>query len=123
MSKPKSGPGFVYLMHATGTDLYKIGLSANPIKRLYKLNGESPYEIKILHTIFVDSMLIAEGYFHRIFGAKRIKNEWFRLDSYDVSVFCKCNGKNEDELILEVAVKQGFYQNRDANSYRKNGNK
>lgn len=118
MDRPQYGPGYVYLMHAKGTDMYKIGLSANPEKRSYKLNYESPYEIVLIHKILVERMLPVEEYFHRIFDAKRVKNEWFRLDSYDVSMFCNCKGKNEEEIILEVVMEQKFYQNRDTNSYR-----
>jgi len=105
-----SSPGYVYLMHATGTDMYKIGLSENPIKRAEKLNYESPHEIVLVHKILVESMLAIESYFHNLFLDKRIKNEWFRLNEFDVNMFCSLSGHTEEEIILQVTIENKYHE-------------
>lgn len=112
MSKPKFGPGYVYLMQAKGTDLYKVGMSTNPQYRLVQINVDSPHDIVLLHTILVNNMRQVEEWWHRLFRSRNVKLEWFRLDKYDVDVFCGCNGRNLDEIILDVVVEKQYYQTR-----------
>lgn len=99
-------------MRARETDLYKVGMSTNPQHRLMQINVDSPHDIVLLHAILVNNMRQVEEWWHRLFKPKHIKLEWFRLDSYDVGVFCGCNGRNLDEIILEVVVEKQYYQNR-----------
>lgn len=112
MSKRKFGPGYVYLMRIKGTNVYKIGQSVNPSKRLWQLNNNMPYEVEIIHKILVENMRTAEDYLHRIFREKHLKGEWFALDEIDVEVICKCQGKNDDEICYEIAIVQKYFQRR-----------
>ena len=51
-------PGFIYLMHAKGTNSYKIGKSFDPTQREYQLNTtKSPFEIG--STVFRRSLTAA----------------------------------------------------------------
>ena len=112
MDRPQNGPGYVYLMHAVGTDMYKIGLSANPEKRAYKLDYESPHQIVLVHKLLVDRMRPIEDYFHQLFRDNRVKNEWFRLDEFEVNMFCSLYGHNEAELIIQVCIDHKYHEYR-----------
>lgn len=105
-------PGYVYLMHAVGTDLYKVGLSIHPERRAEKLDYESPHKIVMVHKILVDSMKKVENYFHLLFSDNHIKGEWFRLDEFEVKMFCSLDGHDEAELIIQVCIDHKYHEYR-----------
>jgi predicted DNA-binding transcriptional regulator len=79
-----SNMGKIYLAIDENTGYYKIGWSKNPSKREKTLQSEKP-TIKFLITI--DGRVQDESYLHKVFGAKRIRGEWFAMDSQDVNRF------------------------------------
>ncbi len=81
-------PGYVYLIGAKGSpNLYKIGLTRNPERRLTQLNSsQSPYHLEFLKLIEVEDMLAAETHLHRQFAAYATKkNEWFCFAPNDLN--------------------------------------
>ena len=74
-------PGYVYLVHALGSNLYKIGLTTRtPEKRLKELNGsQSPYKLELAHYIFVDDVHKIENDLHQHFNSYHHHNEWFKF--------------------------------------------
>jgi len=82
----KPRPGFVYLIHSVKSDLYKIGLSKCPEKRLYTLQLQQGTFSKLimLHTIQTEDMYGLEQGLHGKFDAKRKHGEWFALDEADI---------------------------------------
>lgn len=112
MDRPQYGPGYVYLMHAVGTDMYKVGLSINPEKRAEKLDCESPHRVVLVHKILVDQMKRIEDYFHSLFRDNHVKGEWFRLDEFEVKMFCALDGNNETELIIQVCIDHKYHEYR-----------
>jgi DNA-directed RNA polymerase subunit RPC12/RpoP len=78
------GPrGFVYLILAGGI-YYKIGCAKNLARRAYYFELELPFDFEIIHFFQADNMYEAEKRLHLQFASKRIKGEWFNLDSQDV---------------------------------------
>lgn len=75
--------GFVYLMHSSSGH-YKIGASANPQSRLRSLRTASPFDIRIVHTVYASDMFEAEKTLHTRYAGKRVSNEWFELSEFDV---------------------------------------
>lgn len=71
-------PGFVYLIHAVGTNRVKIGFSANPEKRLKELQTGSPFELKLLAKW--PGTLDTELSGHRTFADYHCIGEWFELE-------------------------------------------
>ncbi|MBX3379532.1 MAG: hypothetical protein KF805_05530 [Phycisphaeraceae bacterium] len=49
----------------------------------------TPHELVILHRIKTDDSYGIETYWHKRFGEKWMKWEWFNLDEADVKVICK----------------------------------
>ena len=81
-SKYRNKPGFIYLIHAQGTDRYKIGLTTrHPEARLSELNSsQSPYPLELIDWFETDNVTGDEGYLHEKFASYRVHGEWFKLD-------------------------------------------
>ncbi len=77
---------YVYLMHDTSNDFYKIGISNNPSYREKTLQSEKP-TIENLIAKKYPIRKIAESFeksLHQTYSDKRIRGEWFKLDEIDV---------------------------------------
>ena len=82
--------GYVYVAHAMGTGLYKIGKSISPHSRDL-LGVILPFDMTdlppviMLHMIRTNGMARLESYLHRRFATKRGDGEWFQLTPQDVA--------------------------------------
>lgn len=77
--------GHVY-MQRHGSD-YKIGFTNSLNKRGRQIQIELPQEIELVHSILTDDPAGVEAYWHKRFGAKRTRGEWFKLTKADVAAF------------------------------------
>lgn len=81
----------VYLMHDTTNGYYKIGISNYPEYRERTLQSEKP-TIELVIAKEFPVRRIAEAFetaLHKTYEAKRLRGEWFRLDSNDVQDLIK----------------------------------
>ena len=103
-------PGFVYVMQCE--NIYKIGSSHDPDKRLKGFGGDSiifkdrriyfAYHTTIIRRFQVENMLEVERYLQSVFNKKRIREpgafshrrDWFHLDKSDI--------ERIDSLMLEI---------------------
>ena len=77
--------GYVYLLFLRCSGHYKIGLSNNPERRVWKeISPVLPEEPELICTIGTEDMHRLEAQLHMRFANKRAKGEWFRLDANDV---------------------------------------
>ncbi len=75
---------YVYLMIETTNNFHKIGISNNPTYREKTLQSDKP-TIELLHKKSFPNRKIAEileRTLHQTYANKRIRGEWFELDSY-----------------------------------------
>lgn len=82
-SRPVSG--YVYLMK-NGAH-HKLGKSKDPEVRRKEIALLLPNPTQLIHVIATDDPDGIEAYWHRRFAAKRIRGEFFKLDSQDVKAF------------------------------------
>ena len=86
-SKPiSSSTCYVYLMVDTTNNFHKIGISNNPRYREHTLQSDKP-TIELLCAKEYPSRAIAEAFesaLHRVYAGKRIRGEWFNLDTSDI---------------------------------------
>lgn len=77
---------YVYLMIDTLNQYHKIGISNKPSWREKTLQSEKPSIELIASKKFVSRRiaLSIEKSFHNTFADKRVRGEWFQLDSFDV---------------------------------------
>lgn len=87
--------GYVYLIRATGQNLYKIGKSINPEKRVQSIIGGLPMKAEVIHIAWFEDHSYAEQMFHDTFSKTRQNGEWFVLEDEDVE-FVKSFGQNYD---------------------------
>jgi len=77
-------PGHVYLLLADN-GLYKIGWAANVDNRILQLEPKLPYDLELIHSIKTDRPRTLERELHGKFADKRVRGEWFKLDTEDVA--------------------------------------
>lgn len=73
----KSTQGFVYLVHALGTDRYKVGKTGLFTRRCRDLKAQSPYPLDIIHYYWSPDAGSDEEFFHYFFRQARVHGEWF----------------------------------------------
>ena len=67
-----------------GQQLYKIGVSYNPVKRIHDMNTGSEYELTLIYSVQVSKPYAVERYLHRLYAHKHCRLEWYALDDNDV---------------------------------------
>ncbi|MHB1272257.1 MAG: GIY-YIG nuclease family protein [Rhodanobacter sp.] len=78
--------GYVYLMRSGRR--YKIGFTSSPSRRHREVRLDLPDPTDLIHSIQTDDPRGIEGYWHRRFAAKRVRDtEFFTLDANDVAAF------------------------------------
>jgi hypothetical protein len=74
-------PGYVYVIEEVGRDIFKVGFSAKPDRRLTQLPTKEPFERKLIRTYETDAMRWSEKWIHNIVlevhGVERLNGEWF----------------------------------------------
>ncbi len=76
---PPEREGWVYLIHAVGTNRYKIGRTQNPVARYETLKKQSPYPLQIIDSMWTVDMVTDEAYLHQNLSNTRVHGEWFEL--------------------------------------------
>lgn len=76
----KKNQGYVYLIHAEGTNRYKIGRSINPLKRYEQLQGQSPFPLRVENCVWSPDSVLLEKQLHDRFCDFRVHGEWFELE-------------------------------------------
>ena len=71
--------GYIYLIHAEGTNRYKIGRSVNPITRAADIQKQAPYKLKIVRSAWTLDAPFDEAELHRWYTSWRVFGEWFDL--------------------------------------------
>lgn len=74
---------YVYFLRADISGVYKIGITNNPLKRLYQLQTSCPYRLKIRYLFDCenqDNAYKLEKHFHKKFKKHRMNGEWFSKD-------------------------------------------
>lgn len=77
----------VYFIKQQNTDLYKIGHSADPVKRLTQLQTGSPEKLLIVKTYPGGEEL--ETHFHEKFLHLHVRGGWFKDESDEIRLFLR----------------------------------
>lgn len=108
-------PYKIYLIHCKFIDLYKIGISANPNKRIKQLQTGTPYELSIVSIFDCKYPFKTEKILHNSLNSKKapenfqydfehLKGEWFNLSVDDVLNFSDSCKKIEETIeVLKTA--------------------
>lgn len=73
----------VYIVQIRRTNIYKIDISNNIIRRLKEFRTTNPFTIDLLYFIISDNPRFVEREFHDLFIHKKIGGEWFEIEKSD----------------------------------------
>lgn len=72
--------GYVYLIHAEGTNRYKVGRTKSISRRIRELKSQSPYPLKLVDCYWSPDADSDEKWFHTLYGHWKVHGEWFDFD-------------------------------------------
>jgi hypothetical protein len=102
--------GYVYLVWAKGTDMYKIGSAGYPAKRLSQLQTGSPVELELVAEKEFEDHERQEKLMHEKWSKLRSHGEWFRFHPLQMpqvlAGFSLMDKWSHDRLAKEVAELQ-----------------
>ena len=111
--------GYIYFVHADGTNRYKIGLTVDLDRRMKQLNGkQAPFENKLLWSIKVSDMRSAEKDLHDTFSSRRVNGEWFTFNANELDeVKGKYNQTSKKYSIPQYQPKPSHREQHDYSGY------
>ena len=112
-------PGFIYLIKRKN-GLVKIGISGNPVKRLYKIKQDVG-DAKLISKSWVDDMGLVEAQLHNAFSEYQKEGEWFNLPIHlqDIDILLKGNVKGNPKLKQTPSSSSSSSASQKENSKRK----
>lgn len=72
---------YLYILHQTGSQYYKIGITTNPEKRFEAIQSCNPQPLNVAAIIEHRKAGTIEIVLHEHFKNERVRNEWFLLSS------------------------------------------
>ncbi len=79
--------GFVYIIHAYGTNFFKIGKAKDPITRLQQMQTGHHGYLYLYATIKTQTKSLLEKQAQDFFKAYHSKGEWFEITDHHQTVF------------------------------------
>jgi len=71
---------FVYIIGNKDHNIYKIGISKDPTKRLKGIQTGNPFKLSIIDTFKTNYAKQVESDYHELFEEYKLEGEWFSLD-------------------------------------------
>ncbi|WLD91766.1 GIY-YIG nuclease family protein [Alkalihalobacillus sp. AL-G] len=80
----KNKKGYVYLIQEDYSYRYKIGRARSLDNRIHLFKVDLPFNIELIHYFYCENYGELELMLHKYFETKRVKGEWFDLNSKDI---------------------------------------
>ncbi len=77
--------GYVYVIGSPESNIYKIGVAADPVRRLAQLKTAHHDNLELIISILTDDAYDLEARLHDLFIDKRVRGEWFDLTRDDLT--------------------------------------
>lgn len=84
-NKTKNPNGYIYILKLKGFNLYKIGVSSNPKRRIYDIDSNSPFGIETISLNWFKNVYELEECIHDSFKENYKRKEWFEIHSEDIN--------------------------------------
>lgn len=81
--------GYIYLIWSPTLNMYKLGKSKNPHRRIAGLRTGIPGGLEVQHIIETDDMTIAEEWWHLQYVNEHVDGEWFTMEHGEEKYFFK----------------------------------
>jgi predicted GIY-YIG superfamily endonuclease len=82
---------YLYILESDG--FYKIGITNSVERRIKDMSCGNPHEVRLVSKYTLKSKIFAfsvEQRFHKFLRPLNKRNEWYRLDSYLISILQDC---------------------------------
>ena len=89
-----------------GDKFYKIGFANNVKSRLSTIQAGNPFDLELVFSKELFSAPLFEQRLHKMFYSKRVRGEWFVLDTIDIAEITTLLNewaKEEEAILLETA--------------------
>lgn len=80
VNKRNNPNGYIYFIKLSGHDLYKIGVSNKPERRLKDIDSYLPFDMEILSIHRLNNVYEIEEHFSKTFAGAKVRREWYSLD-------------------------------------------
>lgn len=81
--------GYIYILKLKGYSIYKIGVSANPKRRIRDIDSHNPFGVDKLLIKYFKNVYNMEECIHDSFKDNLMRKEWFKLHKEDVEILKK----------------------------------
>lgn len=81
--------GYLYVLKLKGFDIYKIGVSANPRRRIRDIDSANPFGIDVLCVEFFKNVYNMEECIHDNLVDNVLRKEWFKIADCDIKEIIK----------------------------------
>ena len=102
--------GFIYILKLKGFDLYKIGVSNKPKRRIRDIKNVLPFESNIVFCKRYIDVYSLEKQLHDLYIENKARKEWFYIYNEDVTevlsmltnLYNQEQGNKQQELKLDI---------------------
>lgn len=78
--------GYIYIIKSKGSDLYKVGVSNKPKRRIRDIAAVLPFEIEVVFTEHYSDVYSLEEIIHETIKINKVRKEWFNSYPDDMEV-------------------------------------
>jgi len=90
VNSAKFPDGHLYLLKMKGFDIYKVGVSKKPKRRILDLKAANPFELEVLFCSKFKDVYSLEELVLDVFKMNIIKGEWFNSFESDINDLLSC---------------------------------
>lgn len=76
--------GYLYILKLKGFDLFKIGVSNNPKRRIRDIKSCLPFESSVVFCKLFDEVYSLEKQIHDIHSINKVRKEWYNISDDDL---------------------------------------
>jgi hypothetical protein len=108
---PKVGDFFIMTEYQENTECvyilesdvgyYKIGRTKKLDDRILKFEVNLPFNVELLHRIYVDNSAHYEGVLHKLFANRRVGGEWFVLNFHSLKILTECETQADLDMFID----------------------
>jgi hypothetical protein len=85
ISNSKARPdGYIYILKLKGFDIYKIGVSSSPKRRIKDIDSSSPFGVECICLEWFKNAYDLEELLHDNFIKNTLRKEWFKINTKDI---------------------------------------
>lgn len=84
VNEKKNPHGYLYLLEIEEFDLYKIGVSQNPKRRIRDIRANNPFYCKLIYCKTFEYVYELESVILELFKENMFKGEWFKSYNNDI---------------------------------------